>query len=167
MILATVGTQLPFDRLISTVDQWAGERNRGDVFAQIGVSKHTPRHLRWSRFFKPDEFQQQLNEASVVVAHAGIGSILSALELGKPVVVFPRLARFGEHRNDHQLATARRFQAMGLVSVAFDEEELKRQLDELSVDRRGEVLESGASAELINRVREFISNAALETGSAR
>jgi UDP-N-acetylglucosamine transferase subunit ALG13 len=69
--------------------------------------------------------------ADAIVAHAGIGTILTALELGKPVLVMPRRAKFGEHRNDHQLATARRFAELGRVSVAFDETELSARLDEL------------------------------------
>ena len=109
MIFATVGTQLPFDRLVSTLDQWASSQSQSEVFAQIGDSKYCPRYIQWRRFLQPEEYNARLQQASVIVAHAGIGSILSALELGKRAIIMPRMSKWGEHRNDHQLATARRF----------------------------------------------------------
>jgi len=57
--------------------------------------------------------------------------ILGALEMGRPLLVMPRRAALGEHRNDHQLATARRFAELGSVSAAFDEAELHAKLDTL------------------------------------
>ena len=69
--------------------------------------------------------------ADAVVAHAGIGTILGALELGKPTVVMPRRAALGEHRNDHQLATARRFSGPG-IAVALDEHELAAELGRMA-----------------------------------
>ena len=61
-----------------------------------------------------------------MVAHAGTGSILTALDKGVPVIVFPRDDRYGEHRDDHQKQTARQMERMGLVSVAWTESELVR-----------------------------------------
>ena len=47
------------------------------------------------------------------------------MRLQKPLIVFPRIAKLGEHRNEHQLATAQKMQEFGYVYVARDEEELK------------------------------------------
>ena len=74
--------------------------------------------------------------ADAIVAHAGMGTILTALELGKPLLVLPRRASLGEHRNEHQLATARRFADTGRLAVAFDESELAQRLDELPLRGR-------------------------------
>ena len=97
-----------------------------------------------------------MTAADAVVAHAGIGTILTALELGKPLLVMPRRAEFGEHRNDHQLATARRFAELGSVIVAFDETELAGRLDEL--DRVTARPQIGACAPegLLAALRAFI-----------
>src|SRR5262249_19256768 len=121
MIFVTVGVQLPFDRLVRAVDEWAGERRRTDVFAQIGPSDYQPRHIEFSPFVDPPEFRRLVEAADVLVAHAGMGSIITALELGKPLLVMPRRADYGEHRNDHQLATARHMLAQNVINVAQDQ----------------------------------------------
>ena len=118
MIFVTVGTQLPFDRLIAAVDAWAGETGVGDVFAQIGPTAYVPRHIEFAQFIPPAECAQRMREADAIVAHAGMGTILNALQLGKPLLVMPRRASLGEHRNEHQSATARRFEELGSVAVA-------------------------------------------------
>jgi UDP-N-acetylglucosamine transferase subunit ALG13 len=131
MIFVTVGTQLPFDRLIAAVDEWAQRANRNDVFAQIGESTLFPAALEWVRFLDPEETEQYIRGADVIIAHAGIGTIIAALEHNKPLLVLPRLKALGEQRTDHQVATARRFGELGLVKAAENTDELKRMLDEL------------------------------------
>ena len=113
MIFVTVGTDGPFDRLIATVDRWAGENGRTDVVAQIGRSTLQPRFVEAHRFLDPPRFSEYFASAEFVIAHAGMGTILSALRYGKPLIVMPRRASLGEQRNEHQLATARRLQELG------------------------------------------------------
>ncbi len=139
MILLAVGTQLPFDRLVRAVDEWAGAAGRTDVVGQIGPSDYRPRHIAAQPHFAPERFRALQGEAELLVAHCGMGSILSALELGQPVIVMPRLQRLGEHRNDHQLATAGRFKSVAGVHVAGDECALR-----LLLERVGEL--TGAAA---------------------
>ena len=86
MIFVTVGVQLPFDRLVRAVDTWAGERMRADVFAQIGPSQYRPQHIEFRAFVEPPEFRRLVEGADAVVAHAGMGSIITALELAKPLI---------------------------------------------------------------------------------
>jgi UDP-N-acetylglucosamine transferase subunit ALG13 len=105
VIFVTVGSSEPFDRLVRAVDEWAGLRGRSDVFAQIGHSDYQPKHIQCSKFLDPSEFRTRFNNAQFVVAHAGMGSIITALEIGKPIVVMPRRAHLGETRSDHQVAT--------------------------------------------------------------
>ena len=57
MIFVAVGTQLPFDRLIRSVDQWAG-RSRHEVFAQIGPADYVPRNMPYARFISPDAYRE-------------------------------------------------------------------------------------------------------------
>ena len=160
MILVTVGAQMPFDRLIRTMDEWAGRTGRTDVLAQIGPADWEPRHIKWVRFMDSPEFKRQLDAASVVVSHAGMGTILSALYAGKPLLVMPRRGDLRETRNDHQLATARQFQTLGNVHVAFDESELTARLDHLDSLARPEKIGAYASESLITALRSFISEPA-------
>jgi len=156
VIFVTVGAQMPFDRLIKAVDSWAATHEGADIFAQVGNKEYHPKHIRWKTFIEPEEFKMVMREAKVIVAHAGTGSIIKALEYGKPILVMPRRADLHETRNDHQIATAERFQDMGSVAVAFDEKELYKRLDELDSIEPGRVISDSASQELISAIRDFI-----------
>ena len=160
MIFVTVGTQLPFDRMIAAVDRWAGERPGSHVFAQVGPSSLRPTNIEYRDFIGPGECLERMQAAQVIVAHAGMGTILGALELGKPIIVMPRIAALGEHRNEHQLATARRFAELGRLKVAFDEQELCQLLDELDGVAAQERISPYASERLIGTLRAFIDGRA-------
>ncbi|MCW1914806.1 hypothetical protein OJ996_14560 [Luteolibacter sp. GHJ8] len=156
MILVTVGTDMPFDRMMKVVDEWAGESGRKDVFAQIGEGGWEPRHIPFVNFFDPAEFKQHFAEARLIIGHAGMGTILSALLHGKPILVMPKLARLGEHRNEHQTATAKRMMELGNVNVAFDEDEMRAKLSLVdSLQARGPI-GAYASGPLVEGIRDFI-----------
>ena len=157
MIFVTVGTDQPFDRLVRAVDQWARENNRTDVFAQIGETKAPPTFIAYSKFIEPPEYAQRFASASIVVSHAGMGTILSALRWEKPILVMPRVASLGEHRNEHQLATARHLSALGKVNVAIDEIELRTRLDQLGNLKPKDKIGPYASESLVSALREFIA----------
>lgn len=156
MIFVTVGTDLPFDRMVKVVDAWAAERGRTDVFAQIGVGGWRPKSISFAEALSPVEFKQRFVAARVIVGHAGMGTILSALHHGKPILVMPKKASLKEQRNEHQLATARRMMKMGNVAVAFDERELREKLDQLDDLIPKERIASTASGPLIEEIRRFV-----------
>ncbi len=156
MIFVTVGAQMPFDRMCQAVDQWASKRKRSDVFAQIGTTDWRPTTIAWTAMIEPPAFKKAMQECSVVVAHAGMGSILTALQYGKPILVMPRRGDLRETRNDHQIATAKRFKELGRVAVAFDEAELERELDRLGELRATERISPWASDGLLDAVRSFV-----------
>ena len=157
MIFVTVGSADPFDRLIRAVDEWAGTRGRKDVFAQIGNSRYEARHIEAVQFLSPSEFRERVRAAHLIVAHAGMGSIITALEAGKPIIVMPKWAKLGEHRNDHQVATAKRFGRKQGIIVANDENDLVSKLDREQLLSAPATVLSGASPELISVVRTFIN----------
>jgi len=157
VIFVTVGTQAPFDRLVDTVDRWAGAHPDRPVFAQIGPAATRPRHIGAQDFVSPAECRRRIRDAELVVAHAGMGTILSALELGTPLLVVPRRAELGEQRNDHQLATAHWLAESGSVSVAFDELELERRLDDLGRVGGGPRISEFAPDAFIAALSSFIA----------
>lgn len=159
MIFVTVGTDQPFDRMVKVIDHWAVERGRTDLFAQIGEGGWEPKSIPFTHFLNPVEFKQQFAAARVIIAHAGMGTILSALHHGKPILVMPKQASLGEHRNEHQLATARRMMSLGNVTVAFNETELLEKLDFLDSIIPREKIAPVASGPLVERLREFIFQA--------
>ncbi len=167
MILVTVGTQLPFDRLVFAVDEWARVSSRQDVFAQIGPEGTPPQHIAWARGMSPAEFKEKLSAASAVVAHAGMGTIINALTAGKPIVVLPRKASLGEHRNEHQIATVRELSARGRVHAAMDEDELRSILDRLDDLPSLPPIGDAADPSLIEFIRGFVHGRPGGSGTAR
>lgn len=155
MIFVTVGTDLPFNRLVQAVDAWAGKTGRQDVFAQIGATPWRPKHIRWQAFLEPQEYRHHFSSAHVIVSHAGMGTILSALQFGKPILIMPRRAALREQRNDHQLATARHFAASGKVTVAIDDGTLRQALSNLDALVARTEIGAFASPELIRAIKEF------------
>lgn len=156
MIFVTVGTQLPFDRLVRTVDEWALTNKGQNVYAQIGNSALQPASIEWVAYLSPDETARCIRLASAVVSHAGIGSIIAALQHRKPIIVLPRRAALGEHRSEHQVATARRFGELGLVHVANDESALGCMLDSLSAITVSTQVEREASTQLTEFLSDFL-----------
>ena len=167
MIFVTVGTDGPFDRLITAVDRWAARSGRTDVLAQIGRSTLRPAQIQHVQFLEPPEFHAHFTSASLVLSHAGMGTILTALRYQKPLLVMPRRAALGEQRNEHQLATARHLLARGKISVAFDEAELAKKLEALEdLSVRGSI-GPYASPELTSAIAAFIHGVDQEAGFFR
>jgi UDP-N-acetylglucosamine transferase subunit ALG13 len=168
VIFVTVGAQMPFDRLVRAVDEWAGARERTDVLAQIGRTEWRPRRIAWKQFMEPKEFRANVERADVIVAHAGMGSIITALELGKPILVMPRRGSLRETRNDHQVATAAQFARQARVAVAGDERELPSKLDEIGKLAASERIPCFAPERLLSAIRAVIDgNCAEQTGAAK
>jgi UDP-N-acetylglucosamine transferase subunit ALG13 len=160
VIFVTVGHQMPFDRLIRAMDEWAASQSRAGVVAQIGESDFKPKVIRATPFLSPGEFERHMDEASAVVAHAGTGTIIAALQRGKPLLVMPRLSKFGETRNDHQVPTAKHFGDAGYVLVANDERELPARLRELETFKPRGTIGGTASVDLVGRLRRFVFESA-------
>lgn len=131
MIFATVGTQLPFDRLLGALDAWAALHPKEEVMAQTGQTSGRFENLLCKESLSQSEFQQAFANAQVIVAHAGMGTILSAAEMGKPIILMPREAALGEHRNDHQADTAAEMAVLPNVTVVRDAAGLAEALDRI------------------------------------
>lgn len=123
MILVTVGMQLGFDRLIAAMDRIAPGLGM-PVIAQTGRGSYQAQNMEVRPSITPAEFEQLVRQARLIVSHAGIGTVLTASRCDRPVVLMPRRAELGEHRNDHQMATVRSLGARPGILVAMDESEL-------------------------------------------
>ena len=133
MIFLTVGTQFGFDRLVKAVDDAVGKGLIAEeIFAQIGLGKYEPKNIKFDRMLEKEGFDVKLAEASAVISHAGIGTITTAINLNKPVLVMPRLKEFGELVNDHQLHTARKFEELGHVLAVYSPDDLPGKVEQLS-----------------------------------
>lgn len=128
MIFLTVGSALPFDRLVRLVDEMVPKLELDQpVYAQIGHGKYRPRHFDFIDFLPKDRFMSIFTQASLIIGHAGIGTIAEAMHARKSILVMPRQKAFGELVDDHQLLTARKFEALGhILSFSSQEEFLAK-----------------------------------------
>src|SRR6476661_4628821 len=95
------------------------------MFAQVGEAHYTPRHMQWSRSLDPSGYNKLFADARVIVSHAGIGTVLRAGRERKPLVVVARQAQFGEHRDDHQVATCNHLRHIPGIYIANDAEQIR------------------------------------------
>lgn len=163
-IFVTVGTQLPFDRLIGTVKEWHFKHPDIEICYVVGDTKLTGKdfgrgetHTR----LKPKPYDQRFFAADLIVSHAGMGTIITTAEVGKPIIIMPRRADLGEHRNDHQLATAEKMAHLQNVQRVDTHDDLIKALDHFvqtwsNTDAKAGTLGSDADPELLAAVREFI-----------
>lgn len=132
MIFVTVGTQFPFDRLIKALDDAFDEGLIDEeIFAQIGKSSYRPRNFEGVSSLEKRLFDKRIREASGIISHAGMGTIMMALDNRKPLLVMPRLSKYGEVVNDHQVAIARKFEELKHILVAYEVDELPRRIKQL------------------------------------
>lgn len=126
MIFVTVGTStFPFDRLLCSVDDLGVS---DELVVQYGASESVPRARVTRQFMTYPDVLDHMQRARVVIAHGGAGSILTALHSGKHPIVVPRLRKFGEAVDDHQLDLAARLAERGLLTVVGDVSELGAQI---------------------------------------
>lgn len=122
MIFVTVGSQkFQFDRLLRAVDDLvSGDCIDGGAFAQTGACTYAPVHMRHEAFLDRESFRAHMDACDVVVTHGGTGAIIGAVKSGKKVIAVPRLSKYGEHVDDHQVEIVCQFGAMGLIEPCMD-----------------------------------------------
>jgi len=125
MIFLTVGTQFPFDRLVRGIDNAMDKGLISEkLFGQIGQSSYKPRNFEAVAHLERETFDKYVRQASAIIGHAGIGTIMLALNNQKPLLVMPRLKKFSEVVNNHQFDIAKKFAQLGYLLVAYDIEDL-------------------------------------------
>ena len=126
MIFVTVGSQkFQFDRLIRAVDDLVAGGVAGDgAFAQTGACTYIPEHMEHEAFLDREAFRARMDACDIVVTHGGTGAIIGAVKDGKKVIAVPRLAKYGEHVDDHQIEIVNQFGEMGLIEPCVDPEDL-------------------------------------------
>ena len=155
MIFVTSGHQMPFDRLMAAADRLARDHPDLRFFAQTGNSRLKPAHMESVAFLDPDAYLAAVKEARAIISHAGTGTILTALECGRPLLVMPRRSGLRETRTDHQVETAKRFSGEGLVLYANDETDLPEKFLQLLEFKPSRLLGDTASEQLLGYLRDY------------
>lgn len=126
MILVTLGTQdKNFVRLLEKIDQLINNGLIKDkAIVQAGFTKYNSENMEIFDLIPQDEFNDLMDKADIIITHGGVGNIISALEKNKKVIAVPRLAKYGEHINDHQTQIIAKFNALGYIIGLQDVDEL-------------------------------------------
>lgn len=129
LIFVILGGVVEFDfsRLLKIMDELV-EENVVDgkcVIAQRGHSKYIPHNYDSFPFVDGEKFNYYIEHADLIISHGGIASLISALEKNKKIIVFPRLAKYGEHLDDHQTEVGSIMSEQGYNMYAVNKEQLK------------------------------------------
>lgn len=156
MIFITLGSQkFQFNRLLKAVDDLVADGMDDEVFAQIGYSDYKPQHYEYKEFLDREEFGSVMEKADIVITHGGTGAIIGAVKKGKKVIAVPRLAKYGEHVDDHQLQLISQFKELDLICACKDCD-LKTALE---IVKKTEYKEYKSNTKIIiDSLEEFINN---------
>jgi len=157
LILIALGTQgFQFDRLLIKIDELVGSGCiKEPVMAQTGRSPYIPKNYEHKGFFSSEEFDGLLSGCSLLITHAGTGTLVGALKKGKPVIAVPRRSKYGEHVDDHQLEIVKVFVDSGMVLCAGEMDELEGVI-EAAREFRPRPFVSGRE-KIIGLLEDFIS----------
>lgn len=157
MIFVTLGSQkFQFNRLLKEIDSLI-ENNEitEEVFAQIGYSDYIPKNYNYKKFLDRDEFNELMNQCDKVITHGGTGAIIGALKKEKKVIAIPRLAKFKEHVDDHQLQIVDQFSEMQFIQSIHEIDNLKKAL--LNIDNKKFKNYISNTEKIIENIESFIS----------
>lgn len=131
MIFITLGSQkFQFNRLLQAVDELIAKGSIDDeVFAQIGYSDYMPQNYEYKQFLDREEFAEWEGKCDTLITHGGTGAIIGAVKKGKKVIAIPRLKKYGEHVDNHQIELISQFKGQNLICGLDDCSQLEETLD--------------------------------------
>lgn len=158
MIFVTVGSQkFQFNRLLKEVDELIETgKIKDDVFAQIGVSDYKPKNYKYKEFITQEEFNDYLNKADIIITHAGTGVIVNAIKKGKKVIGIPRLAKYGEHVDDHQIQLINEFKEMNFIEAAYEIDDIENSLKKVKKNKYN--IYTSNTQKIIQSIEEFLES---------
>lgn len=134
-VLVTVGSMVEkkFTRLFNIIEELCEEGifNGDDVIAQVGFDAYEPINYKAFDMVGDEDFKKIISESDLIITHAGTGTVTTCLKMGKKVIIFPRMAKFNEHYDDHQLELAKLFTKDKYVLCAKNKEELKQCINQV------------------------------------
>ena len=156
MVLVTLGTQdKKFPRLLEIVEKLI---NKGiineEVVAQVGSTKYKSNKMKIIKYMSEEEMLKYIKNSSYIIGHGGVGTIMSAINLGKKIIVVPRLKKYKEHVNDHQLDIVSEFSKLNLIiDGSNDIEDKVKNINRFKVKK----IESNTD-NFINFLEDYIDN---------
>lgn len=160
MILVTLGTQdKPFTRLLKAIDEEIDKGNiKEKVIVQAGysINKYQTRNMEMFDLIDRDEFSKLVKECSLLITHGGVGSILTGLKADKKVIACPRLAKYKEHINDHQVQIISKFCEAGYILACNENDKLSDVLEKAKKFKPVKYVSN--TNNLVNMIKDFIEH---------
>jgi UDP-N-acetylglucosamine transferase subunit ALG13 len=150
-----------FDRLVEAVDRLVEDGVIDDVFIQTGFSEYQPKNCPWSKTVDYEEFEKRIDEADIIISHGGAGCIAGALERNKPTIVVPRLKKYNEHNNDHQLELTSALEKSGRILAVYDIKNLYPMIKKANGFKPSQTI---GDSQIVNIIRNFLLATAQEKG---
>ena len=159
MIFVTLGSQkFQFNRLLMELDKLVEEKKiSNDIFAQIGYSDYKPKNYEFKEFLDREQFSEFMDKCDTVITHGGTGAIVGAVKREKKVIAVPRLAKFGEHVDDHQLQIIDQFTNMNFIVGVKETNEIYEALEQLKTMKFKKYVSN--TENIIKNIEEFLAKA--------
>ena len=157
MIFVTLGTQdKEFKRLLNIIDKACKKGIIKDVIVQGGFSKYKTKKFKMFDYVSREDFDKYMKECDYLITHAGVGSIFTALKYNKKVLAIPRLSKYKEHNNDHQLDIVKEFVNKGYILSFNNFKELEKCLKEIKTFKPKKYKSN--TNNMINLITDYIEN---------
>ena len=157
-VLVTLGTQdKPFNRLLEDIDNQIELGNiKGSVVVQAGFTKYSSKNMEIFDLVDREKFSELMEKCDLLITHGGVGSILTGLKNNKKVIAVPRLSKYGEHVNDHQVQIIENFSEMGYILKYMEGDDLGNILKKANKFKPKKYISN--TNNMINLLEDFIDN---------
>ncbi|MBQ3565692.1 MAG: glycosyl transferase [Oscillospiraceae bacterium] len=158
MIFVAVGTQkFQLNRLLILIDNLIENKIITDeVFAQIGNCDYIPKNYGYTDFLDKSSFDEYIKKCRLLITHSGVGTIISGINSRKPVIVFPRLKKYNEHVDDHQLEIAQSFTEQNYVLMCGENDSLEKIIEQSRTHKFDRYVSQRKN--MISRIDKFLQS---------
>ena len=158
MIFVTLGTNdESFERLLKAIDKEIEKGNiKEKVIVQAGCTKYTSKNMEIFDLVTKEEFDKLISECDLLITHGGVGSILTGINKGKKVIAVPRLAKYKEHGNDHQLQIVENFSERKYILAVKDMNKLGKTIEKAKKFKPQKFVSN--THNIISMIEDFIDN---------
>lgn len=111
MIFVVLGTQdKKFERLLKEIEQLIIDGIiQGKVIVQAGSTNYKSNYMEIHKIISMNKFLNYVEKSDYIITHGGVGTILDAMKQNKRIIAVPRLKKYGEHENNHQIQIIQKF----------------------------------------------------------
>lgn len=131
MVFVMLGTQKQdFSRIFKLIDN-SKELEKEEVIAQSGYTKYAGKKIKCIPFMDHDKIKEYIKNADYIICHGGVGTIFDSLYENKKILAVPRLAKYKEHINDHQIEICEELEKEGYIKYLMDTDDIDEKIIEL------------------------------------